>query len=141
MIQEEKKINDIFGKDNHFQVPAGYFDQLTDQIMAQIPEEKVVGPASPAASHAIPRRAMKVSLWKRMGMGKIAAAIAAVVLLGGGMLIGLQHQGKRDAQMAHASHAAGNQLYYNSEDASFDQMADYAMMDSQDFYAQLVAEN
>lgn len=42
MIQEEKKINDIFGKDNHFQVPAGYFDQLTDQIMAQIPEEKVV---------------------------------------------------------------------------------------------------
>uniref|UniRef100_UPI003FEF737B hypothetical protein n=1 Tax=Prevotella sp. TaxID=59823 RepID=UPI003FEF737B len=122
-------------------MPAGYFDQLTDQIMAQIPEEKVVGLASPAASHAIPRRAMKVSLWKRMGMGKIAAAIAAVVLLGGGMLIGLQHQGKRDAQMAHASHAAGNQLYYNSEDASFDQMADYAMMDSQDFYAQLVAEN
>ena len=42
MIQEEKKINDIFGKDNHFQVPAGYFDQLSDQIMAQIPEEKVV---------------------------------------------------------------------------------------------------
>ena len=59
----------------------------------------------------------------------------------GHQLIGLQHQGKRDAQMAHASHAAGNQLYYNSEDASFDQMADYAMMDSQDFYAQLVAEN
>lgn len=141
MIQEEKKINDIFGKDNHFQVPAGYFDQLTDQIMAQIPEEKVVGLTSPAVSTAIPRRAMKVSLWKRMGMGKIAAAIAAVVLLGGGMLIGLQHQGKRDAQMAHASHAAGKQLYYNSEDASFDQMADYAMMDSQDFYAQLVAEN
>ena len=81
MIQEENKINDIFGKDNHFQVPAGYFDQLTDQIMAQIPEEKVVGLASPAASTAIPRRAMKVSLWKRMGMGKIAAAIAAVVLV------------------------------------------------------------
>lgn len=141
MIQEEKKIKDIFGKDNHFQVPAGYFDQLADQIMAQISEEKVVELANPAASTAVPHRAMKVSLWKRMGMGKIAAAIAAVVLLGGGMLVGLQHQGKGDAQMAHASHAAGNQLDYNSEDASFDQLADYAMMDSQDFYAQLVAEN
>ena len=96
MIQEEKKINDIFGKDNHFQVPAGYFDQLADQIMAQIPEEKAVELANPAASTAVPRRAMKVSLWKRMGMGKIAAAIAAVVLLGGGMLIGLQHQGEKE---------------------------------------------
>ena len=91
MIQEEKKINDIFGKDNHFQVPAGYFDQLSDQIMAQIPEEKVVEFANPAVSTAISHKAMKVSLWKRMGMGKIAAAIAAVVLLGGGMLAGLQH--------------------------------------------------
>ena len=43
--------------------------------------------------------------------------------------------------MVHASHTAGIQSNYNSEDASFDQMADYAMMDSQDFYAQLVAEN
>ena len=92
MIQEEKKINDIFGKDNHFQVPAGYFDQLSDQIMAQIPEEKVVEFANPAVSTAISHKAMKVSLWKRMGMGKIAAAIAAVVLLGGGMLVGLQQR-------------------------------------------------
>ena len=65
MIQEEKKINDIFGKDNHFQVPAGYFDQLTDQIMAQIPEEKVVGLASPAASTAIPRRCAIAVLYFR----------------------------------------------------------------------------
>ena len=141
MIQEEKKINDIFGKDNHFQVPAGYFDQLSDQIMAQIPEEKVVEFANPAVSTAISHKAMKVSLWKRMGMGKIAVAIAAVVLLGGGMLVGLQHAEKDNGQMVHASHTAGIQSNYNSEDASFDQMADYAMMDSQDFYAQLVAEN
>ena len=107
MIQEEKKINDIFGKDNHFQVPAGYFDQLADQIMAQIPEDKVVELANPAASTAISHKAMKVSLWKRMGMGKIAAAIAAVVLLGGGMLVGLQHQEQGEAQMAHAIQTFG----------------------------------
>ena len=28
MMNEEKKINDIFGKENHFKVPEGYFDNF-----------------------------------------------------------------------------------------------------------------
>ena len=125
MMKEEKKIKDTFGNGNHFQVPAGYFDQLADQIMAQIP--------------SAPRKAMKVSLWNRLAIAKVAAAVAAaVVLLGGGVMVALQHSAKGDVQMAHS---AGFQATYSSGDDSFDQMADYAMMDSQDFYAQLVAEN
>ena len=54
MMKEEKKIKDTFGNGNHFQVPAGYFDQLADQIMAQIPEQKAVEPMAPSA----PRKAM-----------------------------------------------------------------------------------
>ena len=33
MMKEEKKIKDTFGNGNHFQVPAGYFDQLADYAM------------------------------------------------------------------------------------------------------------
>ena len=135
MMKEEKKIKDTFGNGNHFQVPAGYFDQLADQIMAQIPEQKAVEPMAPSA----PRKAMKVSLWNRLAIAKVAAAVAAaVVLLGGGVMVALQHSAKGDVQMAHS---AGFQATYSSGDDSFDQMADYAMMDSQDCYAQLVAEN
>ena len=135
MMKEEKKIKDTFGNDNHFQVPAGYFDQLADQVMAQIPEPEAIEPMA----LTVPRKAMKVSLWKRLAIAKVAAAIAAaVVLLGGGGMVVLQHSAKGNVQMAHS---AGFQATYSSEDDSFDQMADYAMMDSQDFYAQLVAEN
>lgn len=134
MMKEEKKIKDTFGNDNHFQVPAGYFDQLADQVMAQIPEPEAIEPMAPIA----PRKA-RVSLWKRLAIAKVAAAVAAVVvLLGGGVMVVLQHSAKGNVQMAHS---AGFQATYSSEDDSFDQMADYAMMDSQDFYAQLVAEN
>ena len=86
MMKEEKKIKDTFGNGNHFQVPAGYFDQLADQIMAQIPEQKAVEPMAPSA----PRKAMKVSLWNRLAIAKVAAAVAAaVVLLGGGVMVAL----------------------------------------------------
>ena len=58
MMKEEKKIKDTFGNGNHFQVPAGYFDQLADQIMAQIPEQKAVEPMAPSA----PRKAAGIVL-------------------------------------------------------------------------------
>ncbi len=38
MMNEEKKINDIFGKENHFKVPEGYFDNFAEQMMAKIPD-------------------------------------------------------------------------------------------------------
>lgn len=38
---EEKLLLERFGRENHFQVPEGYFDNLTDQIMAKRPKQKV----------------------------------------------------------------------------------------------------
>lgn len=127
MINEEKKINDIFGKENPFKMPDGYFDNLTSQIMDQLPAQEV-----------------KVSFWQRMAVRKIAAAVAAVIVLGGGAFVGLRHAQPAAQSIAHVGgvqheQTAGKQ--YASDDENFDQVADYTMMDSQDFYASLIAEN
>ena len=39
MLKEDNILNSRFGKKNHFQVPAGYFDQLTDRVMVNLPEQ------------------------------------------------------------------------------------------------------
>ena len=40
MNYEEKEMQVRFGKENPFRVPEGYFDQLTDRVMAQLPERE-----------------------------------------------------------------------------------------------------
>lgn len=127
MINEEKKINDIFGKENPFKLPDGYFDNLTSQIMDQLPAQEV-----------------KVHFWQRMAVRKIAAAVAAVFVLGGGAFVGLRHVQPASQPIAHVAgmqHEQATNKQYTSDDENFDQMADYTMMDSQDFYASLIAEN
>ena len=37
---EEKQLLEKFGRENHFKVPEGYFDNLTEQIMAKRPQKK-----------------------------------------------------------------------------------------------------
>ena len=40
MLKKDNILNSRFGKKNHFHVPAGYFDQLTDRVMANLPEQE-----------------------------------------------------------------------------------------------------
>lgn len=40
--ERREKINDIFGKENHFKVPEGYFDNFAEQMMAKIPEQELI---------------------------------------------------------------------------------------------------
>lgn len=39
MTNEEKHLQEIVGQRNAFQVPEGYFDQLTARVMEQLPEQ------------------------------------------------------------------------------------------------------
>lgn len=144
MINEEKKIIEIFGKKRPFGVPEGYFDSLTEQVMSQIPTtETEVAAEDCEATGKVRHQVVALHIWQRLPLRKIAAAVGVAVLLGGGIHFGLQWSDHQAGQMAQKSHQAAaesvNAAY--SEDATFDQVADYTMMDSQDFYAQLVAEN
>lgn len=73
MMKEENILRKRYGKENHFQVPEGYFDKLTEQVMANLPEQE-------ARIISIEEH----SLWQRMPWRKIAATIAAVGFAGWG---------------------------------------------------------
>jgi len=135
-MNEDRKIKELFGKNNHFEVPAGYFDNLTQQIMDRLPEKE-------ARIVEMPEMATGQPLWLRSTFHKVAAVIVAVIVVSGGVLIGLRHDGNQShVQVAQKANMQGG--IHNvriSDEGSFDQMADYTMMDNQDIYASLIAEN
>ena len=143
MMNEEKKINDIFGKENHFKIPEGYFDNFAEQMMAKIPEQEIDSPEVPDKNRQENKaKFVHLSLWRRLPLRKIAAVLAVTAMLGGGVLYQLQQAEKKHYAMAHNEAPAIESSHVtDGDDAAFEQMADYTMMDSQDFYAQLVAEN
>ena len=128
MTREENILKERFGKENPFKVPDGYFDRLTEKIMENLPEQEV---------RVIDIRSRQ-TLWQKLPLRKIAAAVAVVALLGGGSFWALQHEG--DSKMvAHAK--KHEQKTVSSDDAAFNEMADYAMIDNETIYASLIAEN
>ena len=127
-MKEENLLRNRYGKENHFQVPEGYFDKLTEQVMANLPEQE-------ARIISIEEH----SLWQRMPWRKIAATIAAVCVLGGGALVAVQqHPAQRS--IALDSHQALKPAV-STEDTAFNEMANYTMMDNEAIYASLIAEN
>lgn len=128
MTREENILKERFGKQNPFKVPDGYFDHLTEKIMENLPEQEV---------RVIDIRSRQ-TLWQKMPLRKIAAAVAVAALLGGGTFWALQHEG--DSKMvAHVK--KHEQKAVSSDDAAFNEMADYAMIDNETIYASLIAEN
>lgn len=128
MTREENILKERFGKENPFKVPDGYFDHLTERIMENLPEQEI---------RVIDIRSRQ-TLWQKMPLRKIAAAVAVVALLGGGSFWALQHEGN-SKMVAHAKQH--EQKAVSSEDAAFNEMADYAMIDNETIYASLIAEN
>ena len=128
MTREENILKERFGKENPFKVPDGYFDHLTERIMENLPEQEI---------RVIDIRSRQ-TLWQKLPLRKIAAAVAITALLGGGTFWALQHEG--DSKMvAHVK--KHEQKAVSSEDAAFNEMADYAMIDNETIYASLMTEN
>lgn len=128
MTREENILKERFGKENPFKVPDGYFDHLTERIMENLPEQEI---------RVIDIRSRQ-TLWQKLPLRKIAAAVAFVALLGGGSFWALQHEGNSKV-VAHAKQH--EQKAVASEEAAFNEMADYAMIDNETIYASLIAEN
>lgn len=131
MTREENILHQHLGNTNHFKVPAGYFDQLADRVMVKLPEQEA--------------RQIDIRTGLTIGrtLRRIAAAVAVVALLGGGAWIALQQQGQGQSRVvAHtAAQATHEHSTASAEDETFDEMANYTMMDNQTIYASLIAEN
>ncbi|MFV0397282.1 MAG: hypothetical protein ACK5JU_04600 [Bacteroidales bacterium] len=76
-MTSEEKIKQMVGKREPFKVPEGYFEQLTQNIMEQIPEER---PAT--------RSVVRVTMFERVKPLLYLAACFGGLMLGLGYFIG-----------------------------------------------------
>lgn len=126
MLKEEKILKEKFGTVNHFTVPEGYFDSFADKLMESLPATE---------PQVIEMRA--ASWWSRLPMRKIAVAASVAVGIGLSSLFFIRQQISHQPEMAHAN--LREHVTISDENGSFDEVADYAMIDNQDIYASLVA--
>lgn len=125
-MKEEKILRNRFGNENHFIVPKGYFDTFTNSLMGQLPErEPCLIKLSPTWWYSIPRR-------------KVAAAACIMLIVGGS--VGLYVNRLAEVQTI-AKANMHEQVFTSTSESDFDEMADYAMLDSQAIYAELMKEN
>jgi len=117
--KEEQFIEQKFGKEAGFKVPDGYFDTLTENILAQLPENnaKIVKMKSSRAA------------WLRPI--SIAAASICIALFGAGIYF--NHTDKQPQQIV-------AQTQTTSSYSTLDQAVDYAMLDNEDMYAYCMGE-
>lgn len=136
MMKEEHILKATLGTRNHFQVPEGYFDELASKVMASIPESQ---PVVEMQVEHISQRARILPLWQNAMLRKVAAVACVVLLLGGVSVgVGTSLSSRNDAQ-----HVFGQNYtpVAQTEDSSFDEAADYTMLDNQEIYASLLSES
>lgn len=120
MDQEEKYIEEKFGRRTPFKVPEGYFDSFASQLIQNLPERERAKKAKVVE--------LRPSAWRRYRVvGVAAACVCAAMLTVGAFLNG-------GGQQAGADMAAG-QAQVRQSYSSVDAMADYTMMDTEDMYA------
>ncbi|MBP5799369.1 MAG: hypothetical protein J6W43_05620 [Prevotella sp.] len=125
-MEEEKFLIERVGKQNPFKVPEGYFDTLTSQIMAKVDAEK-------DAQIVEIRKVKKAkSVWLRPLL--YAAACGCVLFVS--VASYLSHEDQSIAAPAESTVASVQTMDYYS----FDEAADYVMIDNQDIYACLSSE-
>lgn len=113
-MNEENYIIEKAGKRNPFQVPDGYFDTFASQLMQSLPEQPVCKPCAKTV---------------RLHSVFYAAASICVLLVCMAVYLLWPASAQTDAVQAQAP------VYKESDNASFDEVADYVMLDNQDIYA------
>lgn len=116
-MKEEDYILRKVGKDNHFQTPEGYFENLTSEIMNRLPEMDYSQVET------------EISIWQRVKPWIYMAAVfvgAAFILRLGGMLV------KDNPEYIAAEEEQLERQY-------IDQIVNDAMLDDYTFY-QLLSE-
>ena len=122
-MKEELYLIEKFGKQNHFKVPEGYFDTLTSQIMAKVDAEG-----------AAPEKPVKVKNAKMVWLRPLLYAAACGCALFISVASYLSYEDRSVAAPAE------NIVAFQTVDDSFDEAADYVMIDNQDIYACLSSE-
>lgn len=122
MENEEKYIREKLGQNNPFRVPEGYFDQLTERVMAQL-SEQVTAELSEQVTAQLPERRQK-SRFVALRPWLYAAACIVVLLV---LSVTFLFQRPADDTQQVAANTV--------ESTYMDEAADYAMLDNAEIYA------
>ena len=140
MINEEDYLNSKMGKRNPFTVPEGYFEQLTQHIMDQIPQADTTETKAVTREMQPLRKPARVAVMKRLRPWLYAAACICV----GVFIAAIAFNNRSEVA---APQSAAQQIAVNDQadygyysDTYIDEEADYAMIDNQEIYACLMAD-
>lgn len=125
---DELYLKKRVGNRNPFRVPEGYFEQLTEQVMNNLPEVAREESIAPVVSQT---RARKIQLRSWL----YAAACSVVALAMGVSYYFMQSSASSTdaAPMASVTPA----VYTAPDNSYIDDAADYAMLDNAEIYAYL----
>ena len=130
MNYEEKEIKERFGQVNPFRVPDGYFDQLTERVMSQLPEREQTAEHVSLSSSRPKSRLVALRPWMYAAACTVAAVFMGVALY--------FHQTKEEQTLANADvNASASTTNTESQYIDIDEYADYAMLDNAEIYAYL----
>ena len=125
MNYEDKEIQERFGKENPFRVPEGYFDQLTERVMSQLPEREQQAEHIPLTERRSKSRWVALRPW----LYAAACTVAVVVM-------GLTFLFRESAEEQHlASTTNTTTTAPNTESQYIDDAADYVMLVNAEIYA------
>lgn len=130
MIKEEDILISMFGRESHFSVPEGYFQNITQTVMDRLPEEEV--------------RVLEMhsSFLHRLPVRKIAAVVGALFVITGTAFYVSSSSRNTTTSMAHVEKNVP--VVETADDGcygTFDEVADYTMLDNEQIYSSLMAEN
>ena len=119
MTNEERFIEENFGKKNPYRIPEGYFDHFTEQLLSQLPEQ-------PAAE---PVRHSRLKVLRPILM---AAACLCIAIFSVTIYLNRSQDAPESAPVA-TTQSTNSTI--NEEEDYMDAAADYVMLDNADIYA------
>ena len=122
-MNEEMYIQEKVGKRNPFRVPEGYFDNLTAQVMQNLPEQ--------------PKRRAK-SVFMRPVFYAAAASVCALLIAGAALM--WSPSVEVSSPTAVQAQAITHPQQQDASGEYMEEAADYMMLDNHEIYAYL-AEN
>lgn len=123
-MNEERYLQEKFGRQAPFTVPEGYFDDFATRIMDKLPQQQVQQQRT-AVKKSPYRTIMRV-----LRPIAVAACLCGVV---GGAVIYIARSTATESQAIDMSQ-------YFTQDYQMEQMADYAMLSKEDFYLYMTEE-
>ncbi|MCR5312860.1 MAG: hypothetical protein K6E54_04315 [Bacteroidaceae bacterium] len=130
------KFNDIndLKNDNVFKVPEGYFDNLSQRIMQNIPQEE---------EKVISTKTQRISLFSnKIIWGIVGAAACAALIFLPNMFFGNKHLEGNDKLAKTETKADNNSIASEFKADSYEeQVLDYSLIDAQDIYDYLEGED